>query len=169
MRAGVWWGWWLALLAVAGGRADEALWQAASDAVVPFVVLGELSLYADGATGRQAAWQGLQALTVNLAETEALKALVREQRPDTTDHDSFPSLHTSTAFTMATILNEYDSRYGPWAFAGAGLIGYARLELDRHHWQDVLAGAALGYLNGKLFAPHHVQVSPFGVSFSTQF
>jgi len=159
----------LSLLAAAGVRADDAFWQAASDAVVPMVALGELSLYADGAQGRQAAWRGFQALAVNAAETELLKSLVREQRPDHSGRDSFPSLHASTAFTMATIINEHDAKYGVLAYAGAGLISYSRIELDKHHWQDVLGGAALGYLNGKLFAPRHFQVSPFGVTFSTDF
>lgn len=159
----------LALLATSGVRANDAFWQAVSDAVVPMVALGELSLYADGAQGRQAALLGLQALAVNAAETELLQSLVREQRPDHSDHGSFPSLHASTAFTMATIIDEYDSKYGLLAYAGAGLISYSRIELDKHHWQDVLGGAALGYLNGKLFAPHHFQVYPLGLTFSNDF
>ena len=171
MLRGTWrWGWLVGLLAVMGARADDrALWSAISDSVVPMVALGELGMYADGAQGQQAAWKGLQALGINFAETEALKSLVGERRPDSNSHDSFPSLHTSTAFTMATVINRYQPDYGPIAFAGAALIGYSRIELDRHHWQDVIGGAALGYLNGTLFAPHHFQVTPVGVTFSTSF
>ncbi len=167
--------WWLVgvlLLGAGGGPAqagDRALWQAGSDAVVPFVVLGELSLLGSGKRGGHEAWQGFQALAVTAAETEALKRLTRERRPDHSGRDSFPSLHASTAFTMATVISQYHPEYTWLAFGTASAISYSRVRLNKHHWQDVIAGAGLGYLNGRLFAHHHVAVTPQGVVYHTSF
>jgi membrane-associated phospholipid phosphatase len=62
---------------------------------------------------------------------------------------SFPSGHTITAFSVATIFAE---RYGrrhrwvPWvAYPLAGLVGFSRVSLQSHFPSDVFAGAVLGY------------------------
>ena len=101
-------------------------------------------------------WEGLkQASYSMLAATGGArlgKALVSKTRPDNSDDESFPSNHTSTSFGAATTLA---IRYG-WqaaipAYTVATLVGYGRYEGDRHHWEDVVAGAALGTLAGWVF------------------
>ncbi|MGF1741862.1 phosphatase PAP2 family protein [Vibrio profundum] len=101
-------------------------------------------------------WEGLKqsSLSVVTASGAALvgKALVSKTRPDGSDDKSFPSNHTSTSFGAATTLA---IRYG-WqaaipAYTVATLVGVGRIEADRHHWEDVVAGAALGSLAGWIF------------------
>ncbi len=85
------------------------------------------------------------ALLTSIAASEILKRLTREPRPDGTTLDSFPSGHATAAFATATMMAQYHPREAALWFAGAAAIGYSRVALRRHHWWDVLAGAALGY------------------------
>lgn len=66
---------------------------------------------------------------------------------------SFPSGHATVAFAAATVFAlEYKDK--PWvpvfAYTAASLIGVSRITENKHWATDVLAGAALGYLSGKL-------------------
>ncbi len=61
---------------------------------------------------------------------------------------SFPSGHTSVAFSIATVFaGRYRRhRWVPWvAYSLAGLVGFSRVSLQAHFPSDVFAGAALGY------------------------
>jgi len=65
---------------------------------------------------------------------------------------SFPSGHTTAAFSVATVFAmEYKDK--PWvpiiAYSGATLIGLSRITENKHWISDVFAGAALGYLSGR--------------------
>lgn len=67
-------------------------------------------------------------------------------------HDfSFPSGHTSMAFTIASILYRLlDKRIGGVALVIAFLIGFSRLYLGVHFFSDVLAGIFVGLVLGKI-------------------
>ena len=61
---------------------------------------------------------------------------------------SFPSGHTITAFSLATIFAERYKRHRwvPWvAYPLAGLVGFSRISLQSHFPSDIFAGAVLGY------------------------
>lgn len=68
-------------------------------------------------------------------------------------NSSFPSGHTTVAFAAATVFAmEYHNH--PWipilAYSAASLIGVSRITENKHWATDVVAGAAIGYLTGRL-------------------
>ena len=83
-----------------------------------------------------------------------LKYTVNEERPDQSDDLSFPSGHTSIAFTNATLLYyEYkDSNlwYASSGFLFATATGILRIANNKHYTSDVLAGAGIGLASGLL-------------------
>lgn len=94
------------------------------------------------------------AVAVNTALTEALKHSVHELRPDRSANNSFPSRHTSWAFTASTVLSNELYRYSPWwslaAHAAASAVGADRIVERRHYASDVVAGATLGIASTEL-------------------
>jgi membrane-associated phospholipid phosphatase len=84
----------------------------------------------------------------SLGTTFGLKAAIHERRPDWTDHHSFPSGHTTMAFSGAVILDKEFRQVSPWiSVAGYGVATFVavdRVVRHRHHWHDVAAGAAIG-------------------------
>lgn len=67
-------------------------------------------------------------------------------------HFSFPSGHTTTAFTVATILSQRIDEW--WSYTAfyslAGMAGLARIYFDRHWASDVVLGAIIGTVGGTL-------------------
>ncbi|MBS1537837.1 MAG: phosphatase PAP2 family protein [Bacteroidetes bacterium] len=79
------------------------------------------------------------------------------------DFQSFPSGHTTVAFTISTVLASQINRW--WAtiplYGLAAATGYSRMYHDKHWASDVFLGAAIGYLSGKLIvsAEEHRQIT----------
>jgi membrane-associated phospholipid phosphatase len=102
-----------------------------------------------GSRFRAATYDVAQAAIVTSVYTTALKSAVQRNRPDSSDSLSFPSGHTSSAFAMAAVFDaHYGAKVGVPAYAAAAAIGLSRMESNKHHLSDVLAGATLGYLVG---------------------
>lgn len=85
----------------------------------------------------------------------SLKYSVKEMRPDNSTKNSFPSGHTATVFTAATILHkEYGLTRSPWfsigGYAIATSTGVMRVLNNRHWISDVMAGAGIGILSTEL-------------------
>lgn len=80
-----------------------------------------------------------------------LKNVVREERPDGSAFNSFPSGHTATAFTGAEFIRiEYGWGWGAGAYALATSVAAMRVYHQRHYWWDTVAGAGLGILSANV-------------------
>lgn len=66
--------------------------------------------------------------------------------PNDYNHLSFPSGHTTTAFTVATALSLIFPKWWPAFYAYAITVGLARIGSWNHYPSDVLAGALYGTL-----------------------
>ena len=79
----------------------------------------------------------------------AVKAMIKEERPDHSDNRSFPSGHAAIAFAAARSIDKEFRKDCIWipiaGYAAATAIGIERVASDRHHWYDVVAGAGLGF------------------------
>ncbi len=101
-------------------------------------------------------WQGLvqgsytAALTTGV--TLLLKYTVKEERPDRSNFHSFPSGHSATTFaTAAFVQRRYGWKLGAPAYVLATYTGWGRVFAKKHHWWDVVAGAAIGAGSAYLF------------------
>jgi membrane-associated phospholipid phosphatase len=147
----------LAALSMAGmGNAVQAdtIASTGTDVAIalPLVAAG-ISLYQDDRLG-------LAQLTVDTFATVgtvyALKHIVREERPNHTDFQSFPSDTSALAFAPAQYLwDRYGWEYGVPAYAAAIYTGYSRVEAKEHHWYDVAASAGFAFGFSKIFTTRY--------------
>lgn len=110
-----------------------------------------------------------EALIDSLIVSEGLKFISMRQRPREGNgrglfgrssllDSSFPSTHSTLAWSAATIFaQEYPGPLTKWtAYGLASLVSISRITAEQHFPSDVLAGAAAGYLIGKLvYKLHH--------------
>jgi membrane-associated phospholipid phosphatase len=133
------------------GAASEDTWKDISD-VGAYSLLGTALIL----PAAREDWEGFRQAAYSIGAAAGVtligKALVDEERPNNKDDDSFPSGHTTNAFSSATTLyRRYGWQIGAPAFAVATLTGVARERAREHHWYDVVAGAAIGGLSGWFF------------------
>ena len=97
-----------------------------------------------------AAYDLVDAAILNVVYFQSLKLIVRRERPNGSNHQSFPSGHTSHAFAVATVFKRhYGWKIGAPAYVLASFVGASRMKEDMHYFSDVVAGAALGIIVGR--------------------
>ena len=84
-------------------------------------------------------------------------------RKPITAFDAFPSGHTATAFSIATVFaTQYkDKKAIPiLCYTAASLVGISRLTEHEHWASDVFVGGLMGYLCGKQVVNHYNKIHP---------
>ena len=114
-------------------------------AAVPLTGLA-VAYFSDDTEGQK---QWLRNTGVNQVLTSALRLGFNEtslgERPDGNEY-GFPSGHMAFVMSGATFLGErYGWKWGAPAYLASAYVGYVRVDNDKHHWRDVIAGGALAY------------------------
>lgn len=74
-----------------------------------------------------------------------------------TDYDSMPSMHTASAFAMASVLasSTENSLAQLFYYSAATFVGFSRLYKDKHWASDIILGAVIGELCGRVVTNRH--------------
>ena len=83
-------------------------------------------------------------MSASFVVTHTIKRVVNKERPNGGDF-SFPSGHTSAAFTGAAFIDyKYGLKYGLPAYMFAAFVGWSRVYAKKHDYIDVLGGIIVG-------------------------
>ena len=142
----------------------------------PFVHLGLATLvYGAAIAANSPKWKETgemmgEALILADASTFVIKEAVGRGRPNATsskgdfnsfgfinDYDSFPSMHTSSSFALASVLAATSETFAMKTayYSAATFVAFSRLYQNKHWASDVLFGAALGELCGRVVTSYH--------------
>jgi hypothetical protein len=87
----------------------------------------------------------MRAQLLSQAYVQAIKFSVQRERPNGSNHVSFPSGHSASAFATASVLQRhYGWKVGVPAGAVAAYVATARVHDNHHYLSDVIFGAAMG-------------------------
>lgn len=127
-----------------------------------------LMLYLSGRYLNQRLYDAGRAMFIGFVSAgivvQVLKHLIGRARPRLTvdpvfigpswksGYDSFPSGHTAVAFCLAYILSRYFPKYRFIFYLFAVVVGFERFEDISHFPSDVMAGAIIGIIVGKLLS-----------------
>jgi len=194
------WGWFAGSLAAIGaahhydtqvrthfiktqGPTDGSKSYALQDALPAVAAVGATWIWAgftDSSAGHREVWSMLEASGLSTVTTELLKFAVRREDPyQTSDPNewgksggtSFPSLHTSAAFAIGTVLAESGSDEVRWirrvlCYGLGAATAYERLKHNQHWLSDTVAGAAIGISSAHFVMNRHepgAAESPFAL------
>lgn len=143
----------------------------------PFVIVPTLGLFYlyghlnEDPMARRTSLLSVESLVISGVFTGAVKLAARRPRPSTGESatswngpslkggdPSFPSNHTTAAFSIASVIaEEYgDNPYvPPIAYGLATLTGFARIYDNKHWASDAFFGGVIGYFVGKTVVRYH--------------
>lgn len=142
----------------------------------PFIHLGLAALVygaaiaADSLKWKETGEMMGEALILADASTFVIKESVGRGRPNVTsskgdfnsfgfkkDYDSFPSMHTSSSFALASVLAATSETFAMKTayYSAATFVAFSRLYQNKHWASDVVFGAALGELCGRVVTSYH--------------
>lgn len=111
---------------------------------------------------RERALTMMSALSVNGLATLGLKA-IRDNKCPNGKKWGWPSGHTSSSFTVASVLDEfYGPKVGIPAYALASVVGCRMMDAGDHWGSDVVFGATLGWVVGHTIAGKHKELEIAG-------
>lgn len=113
-------------------------------------------------------WEGLKqgafTAAATVGATLILKYAVKENRPDFSNHHSFPSGHASITFAAATFIGRrYGWKYAIPAYALSTYTAWGRVYGKKHHWWDVVAGAGIGAASAMIFTHPYLRKHEFSL------
>jgi membrane-associated phospholipid phosphatase len=159
-------------------------WEVIANFGEPVVLLGiSGAFYAAGEIAgnmpiRKKALLSIESLLISSTMLYAIKWAVGRARPYAEEgkssfhpfsfeskYHSFPSGHTSAAFSVATVIAYHNDSLvvDILAYSMATLVGFARPFQDKHWASDVFFGAALGYFVGQKICAAHAGKASKGI------
>ncbi|MFZ3076829.1 MAG: phosphatase PAP2 family protein [Candidatus Aenigmatarchaeota archaeon] len=138
-------------LLCAGQLLCEPVYYASAYLPLVLAVVIPITLFIIGR--RKQAYLSALTLVFSAALSEGLKYVFNVPRmiPSLDSSPSFPSSHASVSFSEARILKTNKTLF----FLGlvfAAFVSFGRVYTGFHTWQDVIAGAVLGYAIGEVVA-----------------
>ena len=97
----------------------------------------------------------LQSVLVAEAIVVPLKYATQRDRPDNSDHLSFPSGHSADTFAVATALERHLGWKGAVpGYIFASYVAISRMHDNRHYLSDVVFGSTVGIISGRTVTRH---------------
>lgn len=101
----------------------------------------------------------LRAQIITELLVEPIKFAAGRERPDASNHQSFPSGHSAVTFAAATVIERHLGwRKAALGYAIASYVAASRLHDNRHYLSDVIFGAAVGTIAGRTVTEHGREV-----------
>jgi len=86
---------------------------------------------------------------------QPLKLATHRERPDGSNHMSFPSGHAAVTFAAATVIERHLGwKNSVLGYMIASYVAASRLHDNRHYLSDVIFGAAVGSIAGRTVTEH---------------